>query len=182
MLKTKLEIVILIIMSTFYMSGCISNNDDAIDYFENRYFAVEKIIDLDNYFQDSLDSLISYNPGDTLITEFEFEAKITNVKKNLDSLKVLINNYIDANFTANNEDENLDKAFKSLLNTYQKVIENEYSELLKILVSEDDSTNLELQFSKFYQAASGLLNEQVINFYSVAEKYGKEHHIEFNWE
>ena len=113
-MRTGILKIYAIIMTTFYLNGCINNNDDAIRYFEERYFTVEKLVDADNDFQTNLNRLLSENPED-IIGETEFLQLLDSVKIKYDELLQLSKQAVTNKIPAAENDYSLDRAYVVLV-------------------------------------------------------------------
>jgi len=169
-------------MTTYYMNGCTSSNDDAITYFEERYFSVEKLVDLDNEFQQLLENCVTLEADSLEIEEEEHLQNIQMVSYRLDSLTKLSES-LNKNMDSQPETDNsLDRAYRILIQKYSQVATNEYAELIHLLKQENPTEESDKQFNSIYRNASKKLNNQLDIFYSAAEEYGEENHIEIDWE
>jgi len=178
----KIKQILLIIMTTYFMNGCSPSNDEAIAYFEVKYFAIEKLVDLDNEFQMVLEKSVSKNPNDIEISEEEYSQNIQSITDKQDSLKAYVDKLIADESLKQSPQQNLDRAYQVLINAYGKAINEEYDKLIHILKQENPDEEMDKQFNAIYQAASVNLNNQLDIFYTASEEYAKENKIEINWK
>jgi endonuclease III len=165
-------------MTTFYLNGCINNNDDAIRYFEERYFTVEKLVDADNDFQTSLNRLLSENPED-IISESEFLHLLDSVKMNYNKLLQLSEQAMKNKIPAAENDYSLDRAYVILLETYNQCCRNEYAEMIDVLENQNDESDK--TFNALFNSASSKLNEKIDLFYKSVESFAGKNDIEINF-
>ncbi len=171
--------IIAIIMTTFYLDGCSSNND-AVNYFDERFKTLEVIINTDNAFQTSLDLLLSDSPDNILIDEQEYLTNLKLIKSRYDSLLNTVNGAYSNKLPVQENDMNLDRAYRACLESYYKVCTGEYLKMMLFLENPDESK--ERIFRANYQKASEILNEKIDVFYETADRYAAENNIEINWK
>lgn len=177
----RISQILLIIMTTYYMNGCSTSNDDAITYFEERYFSIEKLVDLDNDFQEVLENCVSNDPEYEEVSEEEYLKNVQLISNKLDSLIMLANTLNNNVISQDKTDQSLDRAYHNLLKAYQNVSLGDYSKLVSILKQDTQDEALDKEFNQVYRAASEKLNTQLDIFYSASEEYAKENHIEIDW-
>jgi len=153
------------------MSGCSSNNDDAMRYFEDRYFAIEKVIDADTDFQNSLEKILSENADDTLFGD-EYIAIIDEINFKFNTLANVINELKVNNLLEETNDNNLNRAYRLLIETYREVIESDYSQIVELVKNSDHGEEESNQkFNTLYTNASDKLNKKVDLFYEALHEY-----------
>jgi len=177
-MRTGILKIYAIIMTTFYLNGCINNNDDAIRYFEERYFTVEKLVDADNDFQTNLNRLLSENPED-IIGETEFLQLLDSVKIKYNKLLQLSKQAVTNKIPAAENDYSLDRAYVVLVKTYNECCENEYAKMIDILENQDKDSDK--KFNTLFNSASSKLNEKIDLFYKSVEAFAGENDIEINF-
>jgi len=181
MIGKRIFQILLIIMTTYYMNGCTSSNDDAIAYFESRFTSVERLVDSDNLFQERLEHCVTQEPDSIEIPEEEHinnilsvATQFDNLKNLTDSLHTIIKGQIESKL-------NLDRAYKNLIITYLQVIEEEYYDLIQLLKQNNFTEESDRKFNNYYRKASEKLNSSLAVFYSASEEYAKENNIEIDW-
>jgi hypothetical protein len=177
MMLKRIPILILIIMSTFYIDGCKQNNDDAIKYFEDRYFAVEKMIDLDNQFQEELQHLLTQNPEDTALEEERYFEHIQNIESAINALHDTLLALKKNKLPTKDNDFQLDKAYQALLNGYIECVNGEYHTMVGILKEEANEVQNH-RFKTLYQSASDKLNASIHCFYEAVDAYAEGENLE----
>ena len=169
-------------MSTFYMSGCSSNNDDAIKYFEERYFLVSDLIESDNLFQESLHQLISENPKHEALDEEQYNSIVNEIRDRLKTLESKCKQINENALVETENDQRLHKAYKALLIQYTKTAENEYRTMLSILEKEELTAADTQQFRNLYCQASQELNQALDVFYAATDDFAAAHDLEIELE
>ena len=183
------RIVILIIMSTFFMEGCVSNNKEAINYFDTVYIPIQEVVELDNLFQEQIhNQLVATDEvsdqDDILLDDEAYLKSITQINAAHQSLK----NYLDDALIKlkevevfNNETE-FQRAGIALLSAYSKVASEDFEEMIEIIQKEDLSEADNNRFNQLLKQSSNVLNLELEDFYEVALDYGDRYEIDLEFD
>ncbi len=185
----KVTKIILVIMSTFYMNGCSTSNDDATNYFETRFGMVSRVIDFDNDFQEKMSEILGVETADSLydsLSEAEFEVSVTQIEKVYHQFTEIVDSSKRAahNLNFKEDDKQLNRATIAVLEAYAYVLENEYKAMIDILkkpyveISDDD----EKVFNQIYEQASKSLNGKINLFYDASDDFCECNNIKLDWE
>lgn len=164
------------------MTGCTPDNDNAIDYFEARFFSVEKVVEKDNDFQESIKKILSEDIEEDELAIEEFDSIYHEISNNYDSLKLVIEQQKSNQLPIIEDDENLQKSYISVLNAYEKVVKDQYKNMLELISMEEEVEGNNEKFKELYDTASDILNERLTIFYEAAKMYGDSNNLEINWE
>ena len=166
-------------MTTFYLDGCQNSNDDTIRYFEDRYFTIEKIIDADNGFQMAMEMLVSTDPDDSLEEE-EYLMFLDSLQQKYQQLSRRVEAAAGNKLPAMDDDENLDRAYRALIDAYRNTTKREYKQMTDLLKdTPDDADSL---FNEYNRSASDVLEEKVRLFFEAVEAFSQKKGVEINWK
>ncbi|MBN2747445.1 MAG: hypothetical protein JXR34_12025 [Bacteroidales bacterium] len=169
-------------MSTFYMSGCIPNKDNAMDYFEERYFRVEELIQTDNNFQEAVLAMSSENPDSAPLDSVEFDEMLQHVRKCYEEINVKVSELTAEDLTVIEDDHQLHRSYLSLLESYRKELKTGYKKVLKQIEDLDDEMNpYPKKLTEDFQKSSAALDESIHLFYESCEKFGETYGLEIEW-
>lgn len=185
----KITKLALVIMSTFYMSGCSTSNDDAINYFEVRYKIISNIIEIDNDFQDDMAKVLGVETADSVadsISKQDFEAALKKIEIVFQNLKLVADSSLKfaGDFEEMEDDKQLNRATIALLTTYNEVVANDYKMMLEILRKpyDDISGDDEKLFNEIYNRASKTLDEKINLFYDASDEFCECKNVKLDWE
>ena len=175
--------------TTFFMDGCVSNNDEAVKYFDEIYFPVQDMIDFDNQFQESMQQMVVasdqvFKEDDTLVDDDDYVEAIRSIEEAYLNLGQFVNenaNNIKKVKIYNNETE-LQRAALTLFMTYNKVIETDFSEMLTILKMENPDKENNKRFNTLLKSSNASLNHELQNFYDLAIEYGERYQIDLEFD
>ncbi len=170
-------------MSTFYMSGCIPDKDNAMDYFEERYFRVEELIHADNNFQEAVLAMSTENPDSTPLDSISFDDMLQEVRKCYEELNLKISELAAENLTVIEDDHQLHRSYLSLLDSYKNEIKTGYKKVLQQIEELDDESNSEpKKLTEDFQKSSTSLDKSIELFYESCEQFGEAYGLEIEWE
>ena len=182
----KLLIVVLI-MSTFYMEGCVGDSDQAVTYFDSIYLPTQEIIDFDNDFQDEVHSQLIAKGDvdrkfDLVQDEEEYADAIKRIKESYQNLLTAIEHQISVmkNVAVYKDEHAFKKAGLSLLNAYQTVAKNEFEEMIRIFEQDEVSDDDNARFNHLLKQSAKKLDEALDAFYEEASLYGDRYDIEID--
>ena len=182
-------IFIIVMNTTYFMDGCISNNEEAVRYFDEVYKPVEHLVDLDNRFNQRMEDLTIPDSQvekkeDVIVDEDVYKHSLEEVEKAYAELAAFVNteeNKLKAVKIYNNEVE-LQRAALRLFVAYKEVIGNEYVEILAILKKDEPKDEDNKRFNVLLRQSSDKLDSALEVFYDVAGNYGDQYGIDIEFE
>ena len=177
-------LIVILILTTFFMEGCISRDDEAIQYFDHIYLPVQELISQENVFQEQLfEQLID---GDDISSkegleqnEEEYLKSISKIQKAHRSLI----NYIQEQqiilkrLAVYQNEKALQNSAIALFGTYEKVANTDFEEMMLIIQQEEITTNDNTRFNKLLQNSAQILDAALEQFYAEASIYGEQFDI-----
>lgn len=182
-------LIISLIMTTFYMEGCVSNNEQAIKYFDAIYLPIQEVVELDNQFQEQLHGhLIATdevkNEDDLIIDGQEYDQSISDIK----SAHTKLTSYLDDELIklkaikVYNNETTYQRVGIELLTTYSKIAESDFVEMMAILSKEDLTEEDNTIFNELLKHSSEALNLKLDKFYDTAVDYGDRYEIDLEFD
>jgi len=177
-------------MTTFFMEGCVSNNEEAISYFDSVYLPIQEVVELDNIFQESLQGQliaaddISFEESKDSLSEEEYLKSITEI----DSTYLNLNTYLSKeltnikNITVYNNETELQKAAIATLTDYSEVVKSDFSEMILIIKKDSITKSDNDRFNKLLKQSTNHLNTSLEIFYNQALEYGDRYEIDLDYE
>jgi len=183
-------LIIAFIMTTFFMEGCVSNNEEAIDYFDNIYLPIQEVVGLDNAFQDDLQSqLIETNQTDSSaqvdsLSEEEYINSVQRIEESLAALKRGIKRGVKEIPTIEvyNNETAIKLRAEHLLDSYSKVVNSDFTEMLSIIKKDSISEADNKRFNMLLKQSSEILDTSLDDFYDQALEYGDRYEIDLEFE
>lgn len=182
MFYNRSKILILSLMTTFYMNGCVPDKDSAIDYFELRFFTIEELVDKDNDFQLILEEIVTSNINDSLLEDAEFDNNLQLLKARIDSLKDFVEKQKQVQWLEEENDENLNRAFLSILQAYSEVVSEQYKTMIYLIEQEENNQVFSVEFKNNYETATQKLEDRLSVFYTSVQHFGEKNEIPINFE
>ncbi|MFC2111386.1 hypothetical protein ACFLQ5_02930 [Bacteroidota bacterium] len=171
-----------IILSTYSLSSCGPSSEDALEYYEVLVSYQKEVINIEEKLQNEILKFIETSNDTTEMDSTEqlsydkldnvFNALINQINISISDVS-LISDFV--------EDSTLKSASLGFLEAYKSVVENEYSECIRLIKIPEDEF-LEEDNIKFNDIFSGKINSKldvaIENFVKVqqdfADKYGFE--------
>ena len=175
--------------TTFFMEGCVSNNEEAIKYFDALYFPVQDLVELDNQFQESMQNLTIADDqikdaDDTIVDEEEYSRSIQKTEAAYHALY----DYVVEKSTSlrdipvyNNENA-LQRAALQLFSVYENVADNEYRQMIELLKKETPADEDNARFNQLLKESGDKLEHALQNFYDTAFAYGEQYNIDVEFD
>ena len=187
----RVLMILLVMTSTFFMDGCVSNNEKAIEYFDKIYFPVQDLIELDNSFQESMQNLTVasdqvQSEEDRIIDEQEYSAQLKRVETAYDTLQRFVNENLiyQKDIPVYNNETALQRSAIKLFETYKTVVEKDYRQMVDLLKVQEPADEDNKRFNKLLRESGDILEFELQSFYDTAMEYGDKYQIdlEFNEE
>jgi len=183
-------LILAIIMTTFFMEGCVSNNEEAISYFDSVYLPIQEVVELDNIFQESLQGQliaadeISFKDSNDSLNEEDYTKSINEI----DSTYLNLSNYLSkelvniSNTTIYNNESGLQRAAVATLTDYTEVVKSDFSEMI-LIIKKDSITEADNdRFNQLLKQSTNRLNTSLDLFYNQALEYGDRYEIDLEYE
>jgi hypothetical protein len=176
-------------MTTFFMEGCVSNDEQAIKYFDAIYLPVQEVVELDNQFQEQLHGqLIAADAvksdEDLVMEDSNYQQSISDIKQAYTTLK----DYLDVELVKlkkieiYNNESSYQKAGIVLLTTYSNIANTDFSEMVEIIAKEDIAEEDNERFNQLLKHSSEKLNLALEEFYDTALDYGDRYEIDLEFD
>ncbi len=182
-------LIIALIMTTFFMEGCVSNDEQAIKYFDAIYLPVQEVVELDNLFQEQLHGQLiaadAVKSDDDLVMEdSNYEQSVANIRKAYDALKSYLDQevLIMKGLEIYNNESSYQKAGVALLTTYSDIVNTDFAEMIVIISKEDLSEEDNERFNQLLKHSSEVLNIALEEFYDIALDYGDRYEIDLEFD
>jgi len=177
-------------MTTFFMEGCVSNNEEALVYFDSVYLPIQEVIELDNGFQENLHEQliaadkVSFDHPNYSLTEDEYKKSIKEIEASYLNLKNYISKELEniSNTKIYNNESILHRSALSTLTDYKEVVMTHYSEMIRIIKKDSISETDNNRFNMLLKQSTKLLNLSLDLFYSQAVDYGDRYGIDLEYE
>lgn len=177
-------------MTTFFMEGCVSNNEEAISYFDSVYLPIQEVVELDNIFQESLQGQliaaddISFEESKDSLSEEEYLKSITEIDSTYLNLSTYLSKELTniKNITVYNNETELQKAAIATLTDYSEVVKSDFSEMILIIKKDSITKSDNDRFNKLLKQSTNHLNTSLEIFYNQALEYGDRYEIDLDYE
>ena len=182
-------IILSIIMTTFFMEGCINNQEKTITYFDQIYIPVQQIVELDNVFQEKMhQQLIATTEiskeSDTLLDEELYDQSIEEIKTAHKDLINYINTELEKikRISIYNNETDLQRAGIELMQTYSETANTSFLEMIQI-IQKDYLTDADNdRFNYLLKKTNETLNTELERFYEIAQSFGDRNEIDLEFD
>jgi DNA-binding MurR/RpiR family transcriptional regulator len=171
------------------MEGCVSNNEEAINYFDSLYFPVQDLVELDNNFQESMQALTVADDqikdaDDTIVDEEEYSRSIQQTEAAYQKLHDFVKEQNSAlrDIPVYNNENALQRAALQLFSVYENVLDHEYRQMITLLKKETPADEDNAQFNKLLKESGEKLEHALQNFYDTAFAYGEQYNIDVEFD
>jgi len=175
--------------TTFFMDGCVSNNEEAVKYFDSIYFPVQDMIELDNGFQESMKDLIVasdqiVNEEDSIIDEDDYQESLQKVEEAYNDLSRFVNSKEKEirEISIYHNETALQRSAIALFQAYHKVLDTDFREMLELLKMDNPTEESNKRFNTLLKHSNSILDKNLEEFYETSTDYGERYNIDLEFD